>query len=102
MLALVLIWVSMLHRTVAKQASRLVAGQQSKYDAEVEFKATLRERNRLAADLHDTLEQDLAGATYQLEAVRVFLGDQHAEAAKCTEFAHELPDRNRDDQRRSL
>ena len=101
-LSLVLAWAGLLHRTVAKQAARLVAEQQSKHDAEVEFKATLRERNRLAADLHDTLEQDLTGATYQLEAVRVFLGDKHTEAAKCNEFAHELLNRSRDDLRRSL
>ena len=35
--------------------------------AEIEFDATLRERTRLPADLHDTLEQALTGLAFQLD-----------------------------------
>ena len=37
-------------------------------DAAIEFQATLRERSRLAANLHDTLLQNITGLNYQLEA----------------------------------
>ena len=40
------------------------------HDAQVEFDATLRERERLAADLHDTLAQTLTGVAMQLDATR--------------------------------
>ncbi len=70
-LVLALGGVLVLGRIVANQASRLVAEQQAQHDTVVEFKATLRERNRLAADLHDTMEQDLTAVALQLEAARV-------------------------------
>jgi len=37
-------------------------------DVAIEFQATLRERNRLAANLHDTLLQNLTGLSFQIEA----------------------------------
>jgi signal transduction histidine kinase len=43
---------------------------QKRRDAAVEFEASLRERNRLAANLHDTLLQSLAGAGFQLDTCR--------------------------------
>lgn len=62
------IWVLLLRRQVAIQARRIVAEQQSRHDAAVEFQATLRERNRLAANLHDTVLQTVTGIGYQLTA----------------------------------
>jgi signal transduction histidine kinase len=101
-LALALVWVWLLRRTVAKQAGRIVAEQKAKSEAAVEFKATLRERNRLAADLHDTLEQGLTAVALQLEAARVLRAKDAAEAQKRTDLADELLDRSRDDLRRSV
>jgi signal transduction histidine kinase len=40
-------------------------------EAAVEFDATLRERQRLAADLHDTLEQGLTGIAFRVETMVV-------------------------------
>jgi hypothetical protein len=37
-------------------------------DAAVEFQAALRERSRLAANLHDTVLQTMTGIAYQIEA----------------------------------
>lgn len=62
------IWVILLRRQVAIQARRIAAEQQSRHDAAVEFQATLRERNRLAANLHDTVLQTVTGIGYQLTA----------------------------------
>jgi len=101
-LALALLWVWLLRRTVARQASRLAAEQQSKRDAEVEFKATIRERNRLAADIHDTLQQDLTAMAFQMEAAKVLREPKPAEADKHAQLAYELLDRSREDLRRAV
>lgn len=63
-----LVWVLLLRRQVHQQSARLAAEMRKRRDAAVEFEATLRERNRLAANLHDTLLQTLGGIGYQLEA----------------------------------
>jgi signal transduction histidine kinase len=65
-----LAWVGMLQRQVAMQSQRLAGEMQKRRDAAVEFQASLRERNRLAANLHDTLLQSLAGAGFQLDTCR--------------------------------
>jgi signal transduction histidine kinase len=101
-LVLVLSWVLMLRRTVARQASKLAAEQSAKTEAEVEFKATLRERNRLAADLHDTIEQGLTAVALQLEAARTLRDTAPGEALRRADFAYDLLDRSRDDVRRSV
>lgn len=67
-LAGALAWVWLLRRELLLQ-KKLVANEvRTRRDAAVEFDATLRERNRLAANLHDTLLQTLGGIGYQLDA----------------------------------
>lgn len=70
-LAGALAWVWALRRQVAAQAARVAQEVRTRREAAVEFQATLRERNRLAANLHDTLLQSLAGIRFQLDACRV-------------------------------
>jgi len=65
-----LAWIGLLRRQVAAQSARLAGEMQKRRDAAVEFQASLRERNRLAANLHDTLLQSLAGAGFQLDTCR--------------------------------
>lgn len=67
---LALAWNYVLHRRVARQAMSLAAQMRSGYEAEAEFQATLRERSRLAANLHDTVLQTVTGIGYQLKAMR--------------------------------
>jgi len=55
-----------LSRRVRRQAARIA--QQN--EAEIRFQATLKERNRLGADMHDGLQQFLAGLSMQLEAAQ--------------------------------
>jgi signal transduction histidine kinase len=61
-------WVLLLRRQVRAQSVQLATEIRSRRDAALEFEATLRERNRLAANLHDTLLQTLGGIGYQLDA----------------------------------
>jgi len=65
-----LAWVALLRRQVKTQAARIVHELQRRRDAAVEFQATLRERSRLAANLHDTILQTLAGVLLQLDLCR--------------------------------
>jgi signal transduction histidine kinase len=61
-------WGLTLRRHVKAQERRLAAEIRNRHDAAIEFDATLKERNRLAANLHDTLLQTLGGIGYQLDA----------------------------------
>ncbi len=67
-LAAVLGWAWLLRRQVATQAGLLAREMRLRRDAAIEYEAGLRERNRLAANLHDTLLQTLVGVDYQLGA----------------------------------
>jgi len=67
-LATALGWVASLRRQLAAQQRLLAAEMRSRRDAALEFEATLRERTRLAANLHDTLQQTIGGIGYQLDA----------------------------------
>ena len=70
-LAAALGWVWSLRRELDVQVNRVAHEIRSRREAEVEFEATLRERNRLAANLHDTLLQTIGGIRFQLDACRV-------------------------------
>lgn len=65
-----LAWVVLLRRQVKAQAARILHELQTRRDAAVEFQAALRERGRLAANLHDTVLQTLAGVLLQLDLCR--------------------------------
>ena len=56
-LALLALWTGLLRRTVAKRSAQLFAAMKAKNEAE----AVQNERRRMAADLHDTIEQNIAG-----------------------------------------
>ncbi|MDB6016606.1 MAG: sensor histidine kinase [Pedosphaera sp.] len=71
MLTGVMLWTWQLHRQLARKTKLLATEMHARRDASIEFKATLRERNRLAVNLHDTLLQTMSGLCYQLEACEV-------------------------------
>jgi len=62
------IWVLQLRREVARQTARAVAEATARREAALEYEITLRERNRIAANLHDTVLQSLTGIGWQLKA----------------------------------
>jgi signal transduction histidine kinase len=75
-----LAWAWLLRRRVKAQAALLAAEMRSRRDAAVEFDATLKERNRLAANLHDTLLQTLGGIGFQLDACEGSRSQDEAES----------------------
>ncbi len=68
-MALALAWSAILRKKVAERSAQLALEIESKHNARLEFDAVLRERKRLAADIHDNLEQSLTGVAYQVEAM---------------------------------
>jgi signal transduction histidine kinase len=86
-----LAWVVLLRRQVAAQAVRLTGEMRRRRDAAVEFNATLRERSRLAANLHDTLLQALAGIVLQLDVCRrSLLGERLDDAGSQLDVAKRM------------
>jgi signal transduction histidine kinase len=63
-----LLWAIALRRALVKQAAQLAHEVRTRRDAAVEFRAAIRERTQLAANLHDTILQTITGVGFQLEA----------------------------------
>lgn len=59
-ISLAALWIFLLRRQVLRQTSALRKG--------IEYEAALEERQRLAREFHDTLEQDLTGLSLRLDA----------------------------------
>ena len=74
-LGAVVAWAETLRRRVRRITTQLSSEMQQRRNAAVEFDAALRERNRIAANLHDTLLQTLRGVDFQLGACRAY-GEQ--------------------------
>lgn len=105
-LAAALAWAWSLRRQVAHQAAAIAKEMRARREAAVEFQATLRERTRLAANLHDTLLQSMAGIGFQLEASHMALrrpADWAAgDAAEHVDVARRMVDHAVDDIRGSV
>ncbi len=68
LLAISLLGNEFLRRRVALRGAELAESMRARRDLEVETEATLKERQRLAADLHDNLAQTLTGVALQIHA----------------------------------
>jgi signal transduction histidine kinase len=60
-------WAVSLRREVRRQTAIAVEEEASRRAAALEYEVALRERSRIAADLHDTLLQTMTGIGYQLK-----------------------------------
>ena len=101
-LLVLLLWVVWLRRRVAQRSAELAEETGARRDAAVEFTTTLRERNRLAADLHDTTEQSLTGLAFQLEATGALQNKAPERSQHHLALARQLLNRSREDLRRSI
>ncbi len=70
--------------------------------AELEFRAVLMERTRLARELHDTLEQALTGIALQLETAIKLFERNPADAGPPLELAHRFLRQSQLELRRSI
>ncbi len=101
-LLIALAWVVLLRRRVDLRSAQLAEEMRARRDSAVEFESTLRERNRLAADLHDTTEQSLTGLAFQLEATEALHDRAPGRSLQHLELARQLLGRSREDLRRSI
>ncbi len=97
-----LVWVRLLQREVTIRGNRLASEMTRRNEAGLRFEATLRERNLLAADLHDTLEQSLVGLSLQLQAANLFFETDPAKSRHHLALAETFLDRSRDEMRRTV
>jgi signal transduction histidine kinase len=66
-------WIVSLRRSLRLRSMRLEEVMRLHRDAELEYRAVHQERRRLAADMHDGLQQLLMGAAFRLEAANARL-----------------------------
>lgn len=74
-LALVTGWNLALGKLLQKRTRLLEEVMRTHRDSELEFEGARQERRRLAGDLHDGLQQLMAGAGYRMEAAVAQLGE---------------------------
>lgn len=67
---LILIWAALLQRQVARQVKVI--------EAKAQREAMIEERQRIAREFHDTLEQELAGLSLRLDAAAPRVSDEKA------------------------
>jgi signal transduction histidine kinase len=94
-------WIRALRRRVAQRTSELEVAM-GRLQKETELSATLAERERLAAEIHDTLEQGLSGIMMQLDGVDSRLTSDAAGARQNLEMARRMVRFSRAEVRHSL
>jgi signal transduction histidine kinase len=102
-LVVALAWAFTLRRRVVRRTAQLAREIRSRQDATVEARAILAERERLAAELHDSLQQRLAAAALQLSAADLASAEEDAERVlRHVATAQSLLERSREDLRESV
>lgn len=77
-----------LRRLLRRRTRRLEEVMRLHRDSELEFHAAREERQRLAADMHDGLQQLLVSAAYRMEAAAARMGEGPASAKDQLTAAH--------------
>lgn len=96
-----LVWIRTLRRRVEERTHAL-RETMGRLQAETEVSATLAERDRLAAEIHDTLEQGLSGIMMQLDGLESRLTADPAGARQSLEMARRMVRFSRGEVRHSL
>ncbi|MDB6165937.1 MAG: hypothetical protein JWQ83_1077 [Lacunisphaera sp.] len=91
-----------LEQRVRERTDQLKVEMTARKAAELDFKATLTERTRLARDLHDTLEQSLTGIALQLDTTARLLSRSTEDAARHLELARGFMRQSQIELRRSI
>ncbi|MES2996096.1 MAG: sensor histidine kinase [Verrucomicrobiota bacterium] len=102
LLLLVMVWNLILRREVAKRGARLAREISLAREERLEFDATIRERSRVAGDLHDNLQQTLAGLSLQLEAADHFHAEDAGRSGQHLTLARKFLERVRGDFHRTV
>lgn len=95
------VWIRALRRRVVQRTGELQSAMRQ-LKKETELSATLAERERLAAEIHDTLEQGLSGIMMQLDGVDSRLAGDQSGARENLEMARRMVRFSRAEVRHSL
>ena len=98
LLALAAAWNASLRAMVARKSREVLKANRRKLESEFR----VGERTRLAADLHDSLSQNLTVIGYQVSAAKNTLAGKDPETAKCLDIAAKMIHSCRTDLRRCL
>jgi signal transduction histidine kinase len=85
------LWVGILRRQVARQSALLAAELEQRHRAAVEHEAAIRERSRLAANLHDTVLQTVTGVGFQLKVCQAMADRTAADSRSGSATATRTP-----------
>ena len=96
-----MLWIRYLRLKVARRTQELKAAM-SKLERETEISATFAERNRLAGEIHDGLEQGLSAVMMQLDGLESKLPADPAGVARHLELARSMVRFSRTEVRHSL
>ena len=91
-----------LEERVKERTAQLKFQITARKESELQFKATLRERTRLAQELHDTVEQTLTGIALQLDTTSKLFEAKPEGANHHLELARNLVSQSQVDVRRSV
>jgi signal transduction histidine kinase len=91
-----------LEERVKERTAQLKFQITARKESELQFKATLRERTRLAQELHDTVEQTLTGIALQLDTTSKLFQAKPEGANHHLEVARNLVSQSQVDVRRSV
>ncbi len=97
-LVLVLVWNAALRVLVERRSREVIRAQERKMESELR----IGERTRLAADLHDSISQNLTVIGYQVSTARNTLGEKDPATADCLDTAAKMIRSCRTDLRRCL
>ena len=96
-----LVWIRQLHQVVAERTKDLKETM-AKLEEKTQISATLAERDRLASEIHDGLEQGLSGIMMQLDGVDSTLKESPDDARQYLELARNMVRFSRAEVRNSL
>ena len=85
-----LVWSLQLKRLVRRKSAHLAREINARRDAALEFRTTMRERNRLAANLHDTLPQTMSAIGLQLDVCEFSLRRQGIDSLPPLEMIRQM------------
>jgi signal transduction histidine kinase len=91
-----------LEERVRERTEQLKSQITARKESEVQFKAVLTERTRLAQELHDTLEQTLTGIALQMDTASRLMTEKPRDAGHHMSLARDLVAQGQVDVRRSV
>lgn len=97
-----LVWNRSLRITVDRRTKFLAHEIRSRHDSTVQFNAILSERERVAAELHDTVQQCLLATSLQVEAASLTLSESPDKTPKHLTLAQRYLEHSREGLRRCV